>query len=156
MTFNSEDFGSVFQMRMGNKPNKPTLISLIFFRVDNTLDHIKVLAGIEPTMIPSKGKVGDEESVYTNLIQFEKKLLNEFKAEKIEIDDLLNDMAPLFCENPRFRKLIWDELHADEPIKRQRFMQGRHQSKQYLTAQKDYSPRDSKLKLIDYALEDDI
>ena len=30
------------------------------------------------------------------------------------------DKAPIFCENLRFRKLIWEELHTEEPIIRER------------------------------------
>ena len=48
--------------------------------------------------------------------------------EKIALEDLLMDKAPIFCENLKFRKLIWEELHTEEPIKRERMKSTRLKS----------------------------
>ena len=66
MLFNADDFSSFARIRMWHKPQKPTTVYLIFFRSDLNVDKINVLFGI-------KGEEdSNEESIYTNLIQFEK------------------------------------------------------------------------------------
>mmetsp|Transcript_21708 Transcript_21708/g.25495 ORF Transcript_21708/g.25495 Transcript_21708/m.25495 type:complete len:132 (+) Transcript_21708:429-824(+) len=117
MLYSLEDFGSFAPIRMNHKPSKQTTISLIFFRTDNWVDQVKVIFGIESPP-ESVYPQGEDDSIFTNLIHFEKKLLKEMKTEPIETLDQLMDMVPQFCENLRFRKVIWEEIHAQVPLRR--------------------------------------
>ena len=71
---------------MTHKPQKPTSISLIFFRQDTWADQIKVIFGVESPP-ESVEKQLEDDSLFTNLIQFDKKLLKEMKTENIETLD---------------------------------------------------------------------
>ena len=112
MLFSTEEFATFAPLHMSHKPEeKLTTVSLIFFRPDSNIDQVKVFFGIK---LPSakNSNTSEEKSKYTNLIQFEKKLLHGLKSTKINTLELLMEKAPIFCENLHFRKLVWEELHT--------------------------------------------
>ena len=76
-----------------------------------------MIFGIEK---PAENDIAEDETLYTNLIQFEMKLLKEMKTEPVITLDQLMDMTPQFCENLRFRKVIWEEINNQGPPRRVR------------------------------------
>ena len=85
----------------------------------------------------------EDDSLFTNLIQFDKKLLKEMKTDNIDTLDQLMDMVPQFCENLRFRKVVWEEIHTLSPLRRVRaHLQGKMNRNNTMLAQGENSPRD--------------
>lgn len=85
----------------------------------------------------------EDDSLFTNLIQFDKKLLKEMKTDNIDTLDQLMDMVPQFCENLRFRKVVWEEIHTLSPLRRVRaHLQGKINRNNTMLAQGENSPRD--------------
>ena len=55
-----------------------------------------------------------EVTNYSNILSFNQKLVKALNVDDIETLDQLMDRIPEFCENMRFKKIIWEELHKKE------------------------------------------
>lgn len=122
--FDLEDFGSFAPIRMEHKPKEATTVSLLFVRFACDKKSIHVLFGYEKDAKEdvSVSEISSSETRYINKMTFDAKLVRELqpKSSGIETLDQLMDKVPQFCENLRFKKLIWEEMHSIVTHKRKR------------------------------------
>ena len=85
-----DEFSSFNPIRMNYKPAKDTTVCLIFYRKMMQNVQINAIFGFKG----DENDKTDGETIYQNTIQFDIKLIREFRVEQIENLDNLMDKVP--------------------------------------------------------------